>query len=438
MRRYVLRALENLRYSLFWSLDRLKGGNVKKHYKDIRFILEQFESSYSKQKRDDALKMLLEHAVKTTVFYKNYKHAKTVQDFPVINKTSIREHKKNMLSQAFSGKKIVTVKTSGSTGATLEIVQDSNKKQRNTADTLYFSELAGFKLGYKLYYVRLWVAYLKKQSIQIWKQNIHPVNVIELNDAYLKKLIEHIKTDPSRKGWLGYASGFEAICKYLDKIKTPPINTNVTSIIAISESLNDYTKQSMSRYFGAPTVSRYSNWENGIIAQQMPDGTTDFKINWASYLVEILEFDTNNPVKEGQLGRIVITDLFNYALPMIRYDTGDVGAMDTSVSPPVLKKVEGRQSDIVFNTQGKMVSPLIMSCLLNYSGVIQGQLIQETQNEYTLKLNATSEFKRELDLLNELKGYLGHQAIIHSVYVNEIPLLASGKRKMMVNKYTIK
>ena len=51
--------------------------------------------------------------------------------------------------------------------------------------------------------------------------------------------------------------------------------------------------------------------ENGIIAQQSID-SNNYIINWASYYVEILKLDKDTPVEQGEIGRIVVTDLYNY------------------------------------------------------------------------------------------------------------------------------
>ncbi len=94
----------------------------------------------------------------------------------------------------------------------------------------------------------------------------------------------------------------------------------------MSETLNDYTKQTIEKYFGVPVYSRYSNLENGILAQQVPGSDNRYFINTASYVLEIFKMNEDVPAAcRRTLGRIMVTDLYNYAMPMIRYDTGDTG-----------------------------------------------------------------------------------------------------------------
>ena len=184
--------------------------------------------------------------------------------------------------------------------------------------------------------------------------------------------------------------------------------------------------------------SRYSNVENGIIAQQLPNSGEKFIVNSASYFIEILSMNTDKPVIEGELGRIIVTDLFNYAMPLIRYDTGDIGVkriVRTEIGEEeVFTKIEGRKMDSIFNTNGELVSSfLITNGMWNYSELIQYQFIQKNKKNYCFKLNIDKEFKREKELIEEFTEYLGKDAKIDIEYVNEIPLLSSGKRKKVLN-----
>tara|TARA_R110000868_G_C10869237_1_gene762146 strand:- start:42 stop:1340 length:1299 start_codon:yes stop_codon:yes gene_type:complete len=430
-----MKGFEKIRYISFWFLDTIKGSKIKKHYKDISFILDNYSNPVVQSKLNGYIDNLLKHAIKTTMFYKKQSKYTSLSDFPIINKNTIRDRFNEFESEVYLNRKNKHISTSGSTGTPLTIFQNGNKVRRNTGDTIYFSEQANFKIGYKLLYLRLWDGQHKKSSMSKWLQNICSLDVLDLNDIFISRFLEKIKKDSSNKGWIGYASGYERICKYLDKINATPINANIKSIIAISEGLNDYTKQSMAKYFNAPIVSRYSNMENGIIAQQNPNGTKAFKINWASYHIEILKLNMDVPTKPGEIGRIVITDLFNYCMPMIRYDTGDLGEIDYNQSPPVFKKIEGRKTDIILNTKGEIVSSFILFEIATNPNLLQVQFIQKTQYEYTLKLNITDRFDSEIEILDKLKNYLGDDAKINIEYVNDIPLLASGKRKVTLNNY---
>nr|WP_293300132.1 CoF synthetase [Allomuricauda sp.] len=428
------------RNKMFWILDAVKGGKIKKNLRDIEASFSLGSFDLLMDKNNPALKNLLDLAVNETEFYKNRKTYTSLQDFPVVNKNVIKEHFGGLVTTSSKEKKVNKIFTSGSTGVPFMIYQNQEKKNRNTADTIYFAKQAGFTIGDKLLYVRLWTKELRKKRIPALIQNISPINIEDLEGEKIQHLLTKLQKNKSPKGWLGYPSGLEKICDYLDAINSKPIHCNIKSIIGMSENLSDDVRSRMWYYFDTPMVSRYSNFENGIIAQQTASSNY-FVINWASYILEILDFNSDRPVKHGELGRIVITDLYNHATPMIRYDTGDVGAIaiDPDEPFPVLKTVEGRKSDILLDTMGSMISPFkFMSIIPKYPEVKQIQFLQVDNATYTIKINMDDSFNREEELLSLFKSYVGQDAKVKMEYVNEIPLLNSKKRKISRNLLTEK
>ncbi|PWL37712.1 CoF synthetase [Flagellimonas aquimarina] len=427
-----------LRYLSFWALDAFKGGKVLRELKDIRRLLTQNSFDSLQKKNEIRLYNLLDKVTQETPFYSTFKNYESLQDFPVINKHIIKENFDELQIASSRETKLHSIFTSGSTGTPFMVYQTRRKRHRNTADTIYFAGKAGYTIGDKLLYLRLWNKNLKKKKISAYMQNIDQINIEDLNSNYIEALLIKLQKDKSPKGWLAYPSGLEKICDYLDSINSKPLNCNVKSIIGMSENLSSHVRSKMSHYFNTPMVSRYSNFENGIIAQQRGDSNY-FEINWASYVLEVLDFEKDVPVKAGNLGRIVITDLYNHATPMIRYDTGDIGAL-TDIDNhtfPMLKTVEGRKADILFNTKGAMISPFkFMGILPQYPEIEQVQFIQTKKTAYIIKINVKGEFLQEMKLVALFKSIVGSDAELKVEYVDEIPLLSSKKRKITRNLYS--
>ncbi|MFC2148546.1 CoF synthetase [Bacteroidota bacterium] len=434
-----MKILEELRRKLFWFIDALKGNKVKNHLKDITFILENYNTKEASGRREDILKKYLDHAVGTTAFYKSYRDYDDITDFPVISKMDIRESYQDLLSEPFKNKKTIEIATSGTTGIPFKIRQDQNKKYRNVADTFYFGGKGGYKIGDRLYYVRKWVKETKRSKIGLFVTNIKQINVTDFSKRFLGNLVSRMSSDSSTKALLGYSSALGDICRYMEETNAPPVKKRFLSIISMAEALSEATRSNLEKYFGAPVVSRYSNSENGIIAQQLLNEGDDYHINWASYYVELLNLENDSPVKAGQLGRIVITDMFNYCMPMIRYDTGDLGILDTKNTnfnnAPVLKAIEGRIMDVIYSTKGEPLSPFVAFEMEYFTELKQFQLIQEGALNYTAKLNLDGFFENEVKLAERLKKFLGQDAIIDFQYVDEFPQLASGKRRLTINNY---
>lgn len=432
--------INTIRRNSFWTLDLLKGSKIRKRIQDLENILENFQKPDSIKLRASRLERLISHVNETVPYYRELENANQLTDFPIVNKNLIRDNFDAFMSSKYYGEQLFSKYTSGSTGTPFRIFHDKNKKLQNTADTLYFAKKAGFELGQKLVYIRHWDQYNRKNTLAALVQNIlmHPVS--NLKDEEIAELLHKITSNKGPKGILSYASALTTICNYLNKIKSPPLKANVKSIIAMSEYLSPDIKEQLKFYFGVEGLSRYSNVENGIIAQQFP-GNSIFHINWASYMVEILELNSNDTVPFGEPGRIVITDLFNYSMPLIRYDTGDIGYMkdgDPFNGAPYLEHVEGRKMDMIYNTRGELITSYVTYHLLKYDKIKQFQLIQEDQTTYLIKLNVYDNFEHKDFIINEFKTHLGEDATIKVSYVKDIPLLHSGKRKLVINKMVTK
>src|SRR5699024_144614 len=143
----------------------------------------------------------------------------------------------------------------------------------------------------------------------------------------------------------------------------------------------------------------------------------------------------------GELGRIVVTDLYNKGMPFIRYDTGDLGVKSKRIidgqNYEVFSQIEGRKLDQIFDTKREVISSYIVyKNMWQYPEINQYQLIQKTENEYAIKINIHDKFEKENMLISQFKDYLGRDAKITVEYVDEIPLLDSGKRKKVINLMT--
>ncbi len=430
--------LQKLRSKAFWCQDFLKGRKTRFHYNEIKLIHENFNSISSIQLRKKNLDVLLKHSVSSTPFYKSYSNFSDLSDFPVIDKLFIKNNFESFKSEIYLNKKNFKAASSGSTGTPFIIYKDLNKKYRNIADIIFFTGLTGFSFGQRLYFMRVWTSLNKKNKLLAWIQNVRMVDVSNLDDNKISEIIDKLKKDKNKIGILSYASNLKAICKYLDKICSKPINCNLSSVIANSECLNEYTKDAFERYFMTPVFSRYSNEECGLLSQQVLGSENLFKINWASYFVEILNFDNDTSVEIGTPGRVVVTDLFNYCMPLIRYDTGDVANFCYDEKGILcFQHVEGRKLDMIYNTIGELISSFVIGGLMKkYTALNQYQFIQESKTDYLFKLNVDNNIFKEVNLLkDEFANVLGANSNIKIEYLNEIPRLASGKHRQVVNNY---
>ena len=422
-------------------MDTLKGRPVFKNIEQIKSINEALDLHLVQAYQKKQIDKLLVHAIKNIPFYKNIDTIE-LSNFPIVDKSIIKNKIDQFIAPLIQKNELHRMVTSGSTGTPFVSYQDNYKKRRNSADALYFGGLAGFKLGEPLYYLKIWSESNKKSKWLQYIQNIIPIDVIHLSGDNVKQFTDKINKTSHRFHINGYSSALEEICKYLDLQTTPVLKRDlkVGSIIAQSEALSNETKERLYQYFECQPCSRYSNLENGIIAQQTMKNNTIFKINCASYYLEILKINEDVPASKGELGRIVITDLFNYAMPFIRYDSGDIGRFAVEKNGEInrlfLSEIQGRKLDLLLDTKGNIVSSYIMyKNMFKYPEIDQYQLIQEDKKLYKFVISIKEKFNKEDVLKNEFLSYLGADAIFNIEFVNEIPLLNSGKRRKIVNNY---
>lgn len=418
----------NWRKIFFDLFEILKGNKIKTHYRSISKHFNKLKD------KSEYLDELLIHSVKNVNFYNEFDF-RSINTFPIVNKTIIRANFDQFQAKNYIDKPKINMTTSGSTGTPFTVFQDLNKKARNHADTLYFGELAGYQLGNKLYYLKIW-AKQKMASPWIYRlQNIVPIDVIDLDELKIQTMVAEMEALNQKISLLGYVSALEHFIRYAEKKAISKVHANIVSVITMSEGLAQETKAKLENLFGCPVVSRYSNLENGIIAQQERN-SDQFLVNTASYYVEIFHRTKDELVPDGELGRIVVTDLFNYAMPMIRYDTGDFGIRLQREGKTYLQTVEGRKLDLLYDTRGNLVSSYIMyKNMWQYTEIEQYQLVQTHVKSYEFKINCPAGFQRENQLVAEFKSYLGDDADFKVIYVDEIPLLDSGKRRKTVNLY---
>lgn len=423
----------------FWGGDYLKGSPVRKHYEEVKYIMDHHGSEKAEAIRRSHLENLLAHAHTTVPYYQRNTESSAFDSFSVITKSTVLENYDDFRSSKFLNTKNVQVSTNGSTGTPFKLFHNQNKRFRHQADNLLFAEKGGYNLGDRMYLLRALHKNDLNSLMRFFRQNFSAYGVLNYTDGEIEKLLKEFTTGERGKCIVCFASMCEIIVNYLDSKNAKPLDSRVKSIVTDGDALSKGTKDKMEYYFGVPVYARYGNMECGVMAQQGPPNSYHYNLNLGSYHFEILDLDQDKPVESGQMGRIVVTDLFNYCMPLIRYDTGDLARVlesDHPDRPPVFEAIEGRVVDLIWDTQGGVVSPyLIYTITEKYNELKQFQFAQTDHGVYEYRLNVWEDkFNRVEELIGESKKYLGQDAKISIHYVDEVPLLKSNKRKPVINE----
>ena len=154
-------------------------------------------------------------------------------------------------------------------------------------------------------------------------------------------------------------------------------------------------------------------------------------------LLKLLD-DNNNPLPNGEEGRIVITSLYNKAHPFIRYDIGDIGIIseESTIRKPILKQLIGRTNDIAILPSGKKAAGLtfyyITKSIIEDDGNVKEFIIeQEKKDTFIIKYvsgQPLTDTKIRL-ITNEMENYLEKGLIINFERQDQLQRSKSGKLK---------
>lgn len=416
----------------FWTIDWLKGRTVRKHYIDIKNTMQRKENV---NKARESLQSLLTHATQNCSFYAPFANT-PISEFPIIDKDLIRSRHSEFLAKPFVTAKLHRMSTSGSTGTPFSVVQNYEKRSRVLAEIVYVGELCGYTIGQRYAFIRSWNSQSRKSPLESFLQNLIAIDTSRLDEESLETMRSLLKRDKRLSCILGYASSLDLLAQHLlEKGETPESFKRMKVVISGSEILSDKARRNLKRVFGCNVVSRYSNQENGLIAQEVSDNV--FLINRASYYLEFLKPNSNEHARPGELSRIVLTDLFNYAMPMIRYDTGDLAIFDEHPDyGRVITSIEGRVRDFFYDTQDRLLSPSAITVQMwKFDRLRQFQFIQDGRAKYLLKVNGARGVYEDDDFIEVIENIVGKNANITIEHVDGIPQLQSGKFRQVICNY---
>jgi phenylacetate-CoA ligase len=222
------------------------------------------------------------------------------------------------------------------------------------------------------------------------------------------------------------------------------------AIITHSEQLYDFQRELVRKVFNCEIYSHYESFEMNEIAAECPEHT-GYHIAAESVIIEIVN-NEGEPVPWGREGRILITNLLNYAMPFVRYDSGDVGVISEKTCVcgrglPLLDKLNGRIMDFVLTRNGKKIpgtSFMVPQVVATFTseGIDQFQIVQEKREEVVVKVVVAKESSPDrIDKVKDrvveaYKQILGTDMNIVLEVVDHIPTTRDGKRRVVISKLT--
>lgn len=207
---------------------------------------------------------------------------------------------------------------------------------------------------------------------------------------------------------------------------------NLRQVRTVGESLDADLRQRVQAVLGVPLIDFYSSQEVGYIALQCPEHP-HYHVQAENLFVEILD-ERGQPCQPGETGRVVVTSLRNYAMPLLRYDIGDFAEVGTQCSCgrglPVLKRILGRVRNMLTLPDGSKRWPnLGFREIMKIAPVRQFQLVQHALDKLELKLvvEPVLSERQESRIRQTLASYLQFPNTITISYHQEIARSKGGK-----------
>ncbi|MDN3664907.1 phenylacetate--CoA ligase family protein [Algibacter miyuki] len=335
---------------------------------------------------------IVEHHLKHNQFYKNFVKDANPKDWnslPVMMKRDLQQPLNNRLSEGYASKNIYINKTSGSSGDPFIFAKD--KFCHALSWSVFIDRYGWFNLNFnqskqaRFYGIPLNKKGYYKERLKDRLSKRHRFSVFDLSDSQFQKNVEKFKST-SFDYINGYTSAIVQFAKYLEakNLVLNNICPSLKACIVTSEMLFEDDKILLERQFGIPIINEYGAAELGLIAFQ--NRHNEWLINTQDLFVEILD-DNNNVLPYGEVGRIVITALYNKAHPFIRYDLGDIGKLSKYSTPekPILESLTGRTSDIIELPSGKKAAGLtfyyVTKTIIENEGNVKAFTIEQLKRD---------------------------------------------------------
>lgn len=420
----------------FNTIDIIKKDSIFKNLKELEKMSLDIEKL--EKIKENRLEKLLSDAVNDTEFYSRFNGYKSIKDFPIIKKSDVKDNFDKFLSNKFQKNDLLKLTTSGSYGMPFTFLVTKNKKARLQSQVAFFNKFINYKIGDRHAYIR---CITTKSKLKLFAQNEVLMNPVNIDEIWLKNSTEKLKNDKRIKFIVGYVSSVVAISNYIksEKYNIEDFN-HIKGITVSAEALTEIQRNIIKSVFNCPVVSRYATEELGILAHEC-EYEKNHHLNDYDFYIEILKLNCDEEAEEGEIGRIVVTDLFSNALPLIRYEIGDLVTVGSECEcgrkGRVLKNIEGRLVETILDSNGNRVSPFALNgALRDILNIRQFQFIQKTKKDYVLKIVKQEGFDSEEIILQRYRNILGNSSNIKIEYVDDIKPLKSGKRPYIINEHS--
>jgi phenylacetate-CoA ligase len=393
------------------------------------------------------VRALLGHAYERCPFYRksfdaaglhpdDVRSLEDLRTLPPLEKRDVQEQGGRMVARGWPQDDLLPNQTGGSTGTPIRFFLSRDRKCSRAAATLRHNRWAGWEPGDRAAVIwgapldrpdggtraRLRAALLREP---LWLDAAH------LTEQRLAKF--HAALYRWRpKVIQAYARSAALFARYLRDRGLAAYRPQ--SLVTSAEMLQGEDRRVLEEVFGCPVFDRYGCREVSVIASECP-AHTGLHVNAECLYLEV-ETPTG-PATAGEVGAVLVTDLLNFAMPLIRYRIGDLGAWASGACPcgrglPRLAALHGRSTDFLVGSDGRLVSGVFLATYVvaNRPSLGQVQIRQDRAGAVLYRVRPGRDFDADTDLAYlraATRRHLGERAEADAELVDALPAEPSGK-----------
>ena len=354
---------------------------------------------------------------------------------PFLTRDLLRARFDDLTARAEVGK--VSRRTSGgSTGEPAIVLVDMNRLGFGEAVRLRAHRWYGLEPGARE--VCVWGSPIeltrqdRLRAARDWVLNSRVVSAFKMSEADMARYARAISGFRPDK-IMAYAHAMYVLTQYLAETGwTPP--RGLKAIFTTAEMLFDFQREAITRTFGVPVGIEYGARDAGLMAYECPQRGLHIAAEGI-----VLEIEGAGP--DG-LGEIVVTNLHSAAMPIIRYRTGDMGALDPEPCPcgrtlPRLKRLEGRRIDFLVAPDGRIMHPqAVVFILREVHPIREFQIVQEDIAHLRILIVPSDGFSdaTRRAILGKVERVMGSQVAVDIQLTDAIARAPSGKHRFVISK----
>lgn len=361
-------------------------------------------------------------------------------EIPVLTRQIVKMQGTELESRKKWGRGAFVNHSGGSSGEPVTFLQDRFYNAWNIANTMYFKTFGGQEVGELE--LRLWGSQrdLLEGSesaivrLRNWLYNRFEINAFTMTRENMTRYVEQINS--RRPSWIeAYAQPIAELARFI-KQKGLSVHSP-RGVLTSAGTLYPEMRLLIEEVFGCRVFNRYGGREAGGIACSCGEQTGLHVSVWNTY-VEILD-DKLKPVPPGQVGKVYVTTLNNYTMPLIRYDVGDMAIWQDKLclcgrTTPVLANVVGRSTEVFKTRDGRIIPAELfihfIGVVFNAGYIDKFQVVQREYEKILIRvvLNDRAQFETFKNRIVALvQSVMGVDCAVGFEYVEDIKSLPSGK-----------